>query len=101
MKILALLLGVIALGAAASVQAAPFGTFCGNRDSIHERLADKFSEAPVVRALSGAGNLVEMLASPGGTWTMIITRPGGPTCIISTGEMWQPLPTTPVAGPEA
>ncbi len=101
MKILALSLVVIAFAANLPAHAAPFGTFCGNRDSIHERLADKFSEAPVIRALSGAGNLVEMLASPDGSWTMIVTRPGGPTCIVSTGDMWQPLQPASAVGPRA
>ena len=78
-----------------------FGTFCGNRQSIQERLADKYSEAPVIRALSGAGNLVEMLASPSGTWTMIVTRPGGQSCIVSTGDMWQPLSPDAAAQPQA
>ncbi len=101
MKILALSLVVIVFGATAPAHAAPFGTFCGNRDSIHKRLGDKYSEAPVIRALSGAGNLVEMLASPGGSWTMIVTQPGGPTCIVSTGDMWQPLQPASAAGPQA
>lgn len=101
MKILAPSVVVIALAATGPVGAAPFGTYCGNRDSIHERLADKYSEAPVIRALSGAGNLVEMLAAPDGSWTMIVTRPGGPTCIVSTGDMWQPLQPASAAGPQA
>ena len=101
MKITTLGLAAIATLLALPAQAETFGTFCGNRKIIQERLADKYSEAPVIRALSGAGNLVEMLASPSGSWTMIVTRPGGQTCIVSTGDMWQPLGPAAASQPQA
>jgi hypothetical protein len=30
--------------------------------------------------------------SPGGTWTIMMTVPGGPTCIVATGKQWETLP---------
>ena len=101
MKTLATCTAALVAAISQPTHAGTFGTFCGDRTSIHERLADKYSEAPVIRALSGTGNLVEMLASPDGSWTMIVTRPGGPACIVSTGDMWQPLQPASMTEPEA
>ena len=37
--------------------------------------------------LDARGNLVELFGNTkSGTWTMVITTPGGPTCILTTGE---------------
>ncbi len=101
MKALILGLAVTVVAPATAAQAEPQRMLCGNRDTIHERLAQKYDEAPVIRALSGTGNLVEMLASPDGTWTMIVTRPGGPSCVVSTGDMWQPVQTISSVKPQA
>ena len=37
--------------------------------------------------LDGRGNLVELFSNKDtGTWTITITLPGGPTCILSSGN---------------
>lgn len=36
--------------------------------------------------------MLEVYASPAGTFTVIVTMAGGPACIVATGEGWQPAP---------
>lgn len=72
------------------------GTVCGQHADILVKFAKQFDEHPVARALSHPGAIFEVLASPEGkTWTVILTPPNGPTCVIGTGEYWQELAPSP------
>lgn len=62
---------------------------CGPRDQALKQLAAEYGEAPVASGVMGNGNLIELLTSPSGTWTILVTRPGGVSCLIATGEGWQ------------
>ena len=62
---------------------------CGKRADIVARLSSGFSEQPRSAGLASNGSLVEIFASKQGTWTIIFTRPGGPTCLVAVGDNWQ------------
>jgi hypothetical protein len=70
-------------------EAAP--KLCGERGQILEGLAQKYEETPQALGLSGDGGVIEVLVSPEGGWTMLITYPRRPTCVVATGEAWQML----------
>ena len=72
----------------APAEAAPI---CGDRDEILKRLAEKHEETPRAVGLSADGGVVEVLVSPEGGWTMLVTYPKKPTCVIAVGEAWQTL----------
>lgn len=57
-----------------------------------ERLSSDYREEPVSIGVTATGSLLEVLASPEGSWTIIITVPGGPTCLVSSGEGWRGAP---------
>ncbi len=62
---------------------------CAEHDVALGALMDKFAEAPVAAGLSSDGALIEVLTKPdGGTWTILMTEAGGPSCIIAAGEGW-------------
>ena len=62
---------------------------CGNRAVILAQLATKYQEAPVGLGVSNGGDLMELLISADGTtWTILQTRPNGPTCMVAAGENW-------------
>jgi hypothetical protein len=63
---------------------------CGDRHQILERLEQAHEETPQALGLSGDGGVIEVLVSPGG-WTMLITYPRRPTCVVATGEALQML----------
>jgi hypothetical protein len=65
---------------------------CGNRAEVLAQFARVFGEVPNAIGLTDQGSPLEVLVSPTGSWTMILTAPGGPTCVISTGQGWQTRP---------
>ncbi|MGD1877319.1 MAG: hypothetical protein ACFB13_07445 [Kiloniellaceae bacterium] len=66
---------------------------CGAREAVLDRLSSKYAEHPVSIGVTATGSLLEVLASAdGNTWTIIVTVPGGPTCLVSSGEGWHNAP---------
>jgi hypothetical protein len=62
---------------------------CGDHDQILKRLEQAHEETPQALGLSGDGGLIEVLVSPNGGWTMLLTYPRRPTCVVATGEAWE------------
>ena len=62
---------------------------CAPRDEVVKQLGAQFSEAPVSRGLTGDGMVLEVFASPHGTWTTVLSEPTGVYCLVSGGEGWQ------------
>lgn len=62
---------------------------CAPRADFLAHLSDNYAEAPVAMGLAANGNLLEILVSPRGTWTIIITGPNGIACGVATGENWE------------
>ena len=83
---LVLLLVVMALWPSlAHAQAA-----CAPHNVLLEQLADLYGEARLTVALDRAGNMIETWANlDTGTWTITVTTPGGPTCIIGAGHAFE------------
>ena len=50
---------------------------CAPRDEVVKQLGAQFSEAPVSRGLTGDGMVLEVFASPHGTWTTVLSEPTG------------------------
>ena len=69
---------------------------CGNHDDIVSKLANEYSETRVGIGLNDNGRVIELFASPTGTWTILITPPKGLTCMVETGQSWESIPTQTV-----
>lgn len=67
-------------------------TVCGPRDRFVAHLEKKHAEQPTGVGLATSGRMVELLTSETGSWTIIITEPGGQSCVIGAGEAWEALP---------
>ena len=87
-----LAVGVLCALSAAPAPAAAEAPLCGAREAMIDRLASKYDEQPVSLGVTATGSLLEVLASPSGSWTIIVTVPGGPTCLVSSGEGWRDAP---------
>ncbi len=74
----------------ASAQAA-----CGDRAKMITHLGATYSEQPVAMGLTSSGAVIEVLTSPSGTWTFLVTEPSGLTCMVASGEGWESLSITP------
>ena len=64
---------------------------CGDREEILERLEERHSETRQALGLSADGGVVEVLVSPKGGWTILLTYPDKPTCVMAVGKAWQGL----------
>jgi hypothetical protein len=83
----ALLIGWSAISSPAQAQA-----MCGERGVVVANLEKTYSEAPVSIGLASNGSVIEVLASPSGTFTIILTQPNGLSCVMAAGENWENLP---------
>ena len=82
----------VAMATTFTLPAAAQSPQCAAREAIIDRLATKYEEHPVSLGITATGSLLEVLASPSGSWTIIVSVPGGPTCLVSSGEGWRGAP---------
>jgi hypothetical protein len=68
-------------------------TPCHHRSDVVTRLSIQYGEQPVARGLSAAGQMVEVFASPSGTFTIVVTRHDGLSCLIAAGKGWHAIAT--------
>ena len=73
----------------ASAQPTQAQMVCGKRLDIVKALEDGHSEQRTAAGISGNGGLVELFTAGTGTWTLLLTVPGGPTCLLGSGEEWE------------
>ena len=64
-------------------------TVCGERSDIFGQLESRHGETPQAIGITGDGKLIEVLVSPTGGWSLLMTHPRGPTCVIAVGESWE------------
>jgi hypothetical protein len=83
------LLGSSLVGATAEAETAR--PVCGERTEILKRLEQRHDEKPQALGLSADGGVLEVLVSPEGGWTILVTYPKRPTCVVAVGQAWQTL----------
>ena len=77
------------LHTAASVKAQPV---CMPHDDFRVELHRNFSESPVAIAIASNGALIELYAKRDrSSWTLVMTRPAGISCVLVAGEEWNDL----------
>lgn len=71
---------------------------CYTHDKILDRFSAVYDEAPVARGLTQDGRMVQVLSTGDGkTWTLIVSKPGGETCVLMAGEGWRSATHKPKA----
>ena len=91
---MAALLGGVAFGSAAGSAVdgpADAVRICGERAALLEQFAMQHDEKPQALGLGTDGGVIEVLVSPEGGWTMLVTYPERPTCVVAMGEAWEML----------
>lgn len=71
---------------------------CAPRERLVERLSADYSERQRGIGVRGPAAVYELWASDGGSWTLLLTRPNGVSCLVADGTHWT---DAPAAGPEA
>ena len=89
---LALLAAVLLLGVTLSGQSASAAPVCGPHADILKKLERAYAEKTQAIGLSRDGQLLEVLVSANGSWTILVTDPSLRTCLVATGDNWESLP---------
>ena len=67
-------------------------SLCGPHDEVFANLYENAKESPVFQGLVSDGNMVEIVASFDGSWSLVYTRPSdNMTCIVAIGNSWEIL----------
>ncbi len=78
------------LGAAAFIaQDASAQSVCGERAKFVNQLSKNHQEAPTSIGVTNSGQMIEVLTSSNGSWTILVTSPNGVSCIVAAGEAWE------------
>lgn len=78
--------------AAPAAQAQAQTANCSDHATMVRHLAEGWGESRQSVALDAGNSMVELFASAEtGTWTLTLTRPGGPTCMIASGHAFEML----------
>lgn len=86
-----LYLSPLVLAALASVPmpATAGPAFCAERTQIAERLTTAYAEQLAGGGLQSSNGLIEVWTTEtGSTWTILMTRPDGISCVMATGTNW-------------
>ena len=95
------LLVVGARGQGSSTPAPAQVAVCADdRKGLLERLAGAYGEAPVARAVTLTGQLIEITRALDGAWSMVVTAPDGSACVVGAGEAWEAVEPRPFRRPE-
>lgn len=81
----------VALISVAPAHAAdPQGPACASRNAVVERLEQRFGEVRQAVGLNRENGLIEFFAAADtGTWTILLTRPDGVSCLIASGDTFE------------
>ena len=83
---------LLAVGLVCAATLAQAQSVCHQRADFVTELGRKYLEAPVAYGLTSTGQVIEVLASGSGSWTLIVTSTDGTSCALAAGEKWAKLP---------
>jgi len=96
-----LLVLVLIVGVVQSALAQGEGTHCAVHAVMTEMLAERYGEARQTIALAASGVVIETWSNlDSGTWTVTMTAPEGPTCLVLWGQAFELTHETTPAGEE-
>ena len=93
MKAAVMALGAALLAACSTGPAAAAGAqVCTARAGLLAALEKRHGQHPVAVGVTNDGQLIEVVTEQSGrTWSIVVTEPGGESCVLSSGHGWQQL----------
>lgn len=83
---------MIAAGLPALAQAS---ANCGPREVVIHQLANSYGESRQSIGIGANNTVVEVFGNQEtGSWTITVTRPGGPTCLVASGMAFENIAQT-------
>lgn len=89
--LLPILLALPLMSATARAQS-PAGAPCADRRMATTQLHELYGERRIGYGLAANGSVIELFAAPNGSFTLFATLPHGVSCLIATGQPWEPSP---------
>ena len=90
-------IGLVTIAAARDAAAQNAGR-CLPHAEMLKHLASQFKERPVAVGVGANGAILEVFATiDGATWTALVTRPNGLSCVVMSGDTWQYSPPQTLA----
>jgi hypothetical protein len=72
------------------LRSAPRTSACAKREDVVQRLDAVFGEDLRSLGLQPNGSVIELYSTAdGATWTLLLSKPDGTTCLLGTGTMWE------------
>jgi len=63
---------------------------CNKRSEVMKNLSANYREAPTALGVSSNGGVLEVMTSKDGkTWTVLLTKPDGTSCLVAMGNSWE------------
>jgi hypothetical protein len=66
---------------------------CFPRQHAINQLDSEYNEKVIAMGLASSGGVLEVLVSPTGSWSIIVTQPNGTSCLMISGEHWGKVKT--------
>jgi hypothetical protein len=92
---------VVALMAASFTSVAEAQQVCGKRAEFVTRLDATYKETTSGIGLINNGTVIEVLTSSEGSWTILMTKTDGMSCVVASGQAWESVPKQIASGPAA
>jgi len=90
----ALVFGALALAPPVHAQ-----SICAERDTIVERLKNRYHESYQGAGLQSTTSLIEIWSSEEtGSWTILMSKADGTSCVVASGMNWQYDPEIEMTG---
>ena len=86
---------VAALSLCLMAELAQAQRYCPPHDQAVAQLNERHNEWRIGSGISRWGNIVELFISEAGTWTILVTRPEGSSCVVASGGDWESEPLIP------
>lgn len=63
---------------------------CNKRSEVMKNLSANYREAPTALGMASNGGVLEVMTSKDGkTWTVLLTKPDGTSCLVAMGNSWE------------
>ena len=85
-----LLIGVSATDAASTSPIAEI--ICDDRQRLEERLSSQFRSEKVGAGMRDPETVMQIWTADNGSWTLVMARANGTSCIVAMGEHWEARP---------
>ncbi len=74
---------------------------CAKHNQMVGLLSEKYSENPVAMGTVNEDRFMQLFVSSRGSWTILVTKTDGESCIVAAGHNWEKLPALAKAEPAA